>query len=305
MAKRGPSRSDKRSKAPSGSHAAFQERHFVSIVIPTINDVRMTDECVRAIARHTRNVEHEVIVVDDGSPEETQKSLGTLSDELEFRLLLSAENTGFSATCNRGIEAATGDFIVLMNNDVVVRERWLSAMLKCANSDPRIGLVGARLLYADGSLQHAGIFFDPRIETAFDHRYRHGSASAYEVLQDADVIGVTFALVLARRELVERIGPMDETLFVSLEDVDYCLRAREAGFRVVYCAKAAATHYEGATRGRAFYEMDPLWLVRQMETLDLFFSKWADSDVASRVPGLQGFDQFCRQWLAAHPSAGR
>lgn len=292
--------SGRRKNKPSSKPANREKRakHFTSIIIPTVHDTAMTAECVRAIKQHTQHQSYEIIVVDDGSGPEIRAQLAEFGEELGFKLLLNPDNAGFSATCNHGLRAARGDRIVLMNNDVIVHDGWLTAMLKCADRDEKIGLVGARLLYPDGTLQHAGVYFDPRIETAFDHRWRHGKANSYEVLQDADVVAVTFALVLITRAAYEGIGPMDQDLFVSLEDVDYCLRARDAGYRVVYCSRAVATHFEGATRGKFFFDMDPLWVARQMETLDLFFEKWATSGICERIQGLAGFDQFCERWVA-------
>ncbi len=276
-----------------------RKKRFVSIVIPTIKQTTMVEDCVLAIKKNTQHVSYEIIVIDDGSSKEIQDDLSRLSKKHGFSLILKDENEGFSKTCNRGIKEAKGDYIVLLNNDVMVEPDWLPPLVKAIEKDKSVGIVGSRLLYPDGKVQHAGIFFDATVETAFDHRYRYWNKDNYQVLQEKTVVGVTFALALIRIEVFKEIGYLDEDMFLSLEDVDFCLRARQAGFNIKYIPRSVAFHLEGKTRGRYFFNMNPEWVVRQIETLDIFFAKWADTNISKQVPDLDGFEKFCREWISA------
>lgn len=255
--------------------AVEKELGLVSIVIPNVKQTEMVKSCVQNILSKTGRIPYELIVVDDGSSSEVQRYLSDLASELGFKLVLKEKNEGFGRACNIGIKEAKGDKIVILNTDVFVEPGWLNALVKVVERDDAVGIVGARLLYPNGDIQHAGIYFDP-VE-GFNHRCRGLSRNHYDAIEQRTILAVTFALVLITRKLIDAIGPLDESFFVSMEDVDYCMRAWEAGFKVVYCPSCVAVHLEGGTRGNAFFNKDPRWLKKEIETQEKFYKKWGSA----------------------------
>jgi|GEM_PF-1697103 len=270
-------------------------RGIVSIVVPTLNQTTMAGECLHAIARNTQHIPYEIIVVDDGSPGDVQEYLKTMSDELDFKLILKDKTEGFGKACNAGIKNAKGADIVIMHTDVLVDKGWLSGLVKTAEKESKAGIIGARLVYPDGSIQHAGITFNQ--ETGFEYRLKSYKKDYYEVVQQHDVDAVTFALALINRDVINEIGLLDGNLFVSLEDIDYCLRARQAGFRIIYCPSCVATHIEGGTVGRFIYEKDLYWLKTEIDAQDRFAAKWIDSGINKDIPSLNNLTNVCKSLL--------
>jgi len=194
------------------------------------------------------------VLVDNGSVEtETAALLRELAAEPGIRVLSAPGGFNYSALVNRGVSAATGDVICFLNSDVeATSSGWLEALLD-AVEQPDVGAVGARLLYPDGSIQHAGVILGVLGGTGHAHRFTPRDAAGYfaNMAVVREVSAVTGACLAIRRETFERTGGFDEALPVAYNDVDFCLRMREAGFRVLYTAHAELLHHEGASRGRA------------------------------------------------------
>ncbi|MBM3279160.1 MAG: glycosyltransferase [Candidatus Handelsmanbacteria bacterium] len=227
--------------------AAAPARARVSLVIPLFNKAELTEQCLLGVARNTGNdQEYEVVAVDNGSTDWTVYLLPAF--EGDIRVLRNEENLGFAWACNQGVEAATGEYVVLLNNDTVPQPGWLEAMVRLADSDPLIGVVGALLLYpGSGKVQHAGL---EMVKGLPEHVYRGAAADDPRVLVQRDLDMVTGACMLVRRELFLQLGGLDAAYVNGVEDVDFCLRVRQAGYRVVYCPECVVEHHEGASEGR-------------------------------------------------------
>jgi GT2 family glycosyltransferase len=151
---------------------------------------------------------------------------------------------------NRGIElAGDGHDIVVMNNDVAAHAGWLEALQHTAADQVQAGVIGPMLLYPDGRIQAAGAHRNLGAPEWFDHRYRFTPARFGPALVEWDALAVTGACMYVRRELIDEIGPMDDGYRMGYEDVDWCLRAWDAGWRVFYEPGAVLTHLESVTRG--------------------------------------------------------
>ena len=215
---------------------------LVSAIIPTRDRADLLAKCLDKL-QDSSYERIEIIVVDNGSVEEATRDLLNSRD---LKVVRDGGDFNFSRLINAGANAAKGDYLLLLNNDVeAINDDWVEAMLEHAQR-PEIGVVGARLLYPTGRPQHEGVALgiggtfaghvDWRDYLGLSHAVRNCSA-------------VTAAAALTRRSVFDELGGFDEAFRVAYGDVDYCLRARERGYLVVYTPYAALYHHESATRG--------------------------------------------------------
>jgi GT2 family glycosyltransferase len=237
----------------------------VTIVMPTYGSSETTMHAVRRLQRTVDRTRTRIVVVDDGSEPEHRAPLRSLQGVM---LDLAPENAGFAATVNRGIRLAdSADDIVVLNNDVMAHRGWLERLQRAAYLEDRVGIVGPKLLYPDGRIQSAGSLRNPGAPEWFDHRYRfksahHGPAN----VRDA-ALAMTGACIYVKRSLIDELGPLDEGFGMGYEDVDYSLRAWQAGHEVLYEPDAELTHLESVTRGVEVGE-------RELSSQNYFWSKW-------------------------------
>ncbi|MEI7685146.1 MAG: glycosyltransferase [Planctomycetota bacterium] len=249
-----------------------------TIVIPTINTSRLVEQCIRSCrAQLPKKARVEFIVVDDGSPERAvRQELRRLSKELDFRLIFNGQNLGFSASVNRGLRASRGKYVVLCNNDIQFFQPWLEP-LRCAFAeDARIGIVGGRLLFPDGTIQHAGMDKIPG-QLVWPHTNGGQKGDLPAALKSQYVWSVTGAFYAIRRSTLRRLGGLSTGFCTAYEDLDYSLNAWTHGVRVLYSGDIAATHVEGGTRGAQPKEKatKPLvWSQRQDAGQAYFERKW-------------------------------
>ncbi len=247
-----------------------QDDALTSIVIVTYNRLEQTIRCVDSILAHTPE-RHELLFVDNASTD------GTV-DYLRARfgrdaVLANDSNEGFVRAANRGIAAARGRYLLLLNNDTIVTSGWLSALQAAAQRSRDVGIVGGKILGPDGRVQVAGAYI------AFDGSARmigEGlSPDDPSLSREREVCYVGGHCMLIKREVVEAIGPLDESYgFGYHEDTDYCYRAREAGFRVVYTPDCVVHHQLFGTplpeRQRIIADNQRLFLSRWREKLFLW-----------------------------------
>jgi GT2 family glycosyltransferase len=223
------------------------EQPEVSIVIPVHGQLATTWGCLRSLAQVPAGIAFEVIVADDRSPDRT---LEMLKHVRGVRVLENPENLGFLRTVNRAARTARGRWICLLNNDTLLTPNWLAELVTTFELFPRAGLVGAKLLFADGALQEAG-------GTAF----RDGTTSHYGRRKDPARPEYSFArrvdycsaaCVVIPKQLWDELGGFDELYAPAYyEDTDLAFRVRRAGYEVVYQPACCVVHYEGVTHGKA------------------------------------------------------
>ena len=177
-------------------------------------------------------------------------------------------NAGFATNVNRGLRAADPRHdVVLLNSDVVPLRDWLACLQYATTHGADIGIVGAKLLYPDNRIQYAGTIRNADAPEWFDHRYRFKPAD----WGPADVAGPTLAATGACmyivRDVLDRVGLFDEEYGMGYEDVDYCLRAWQAGYEVVYAPSARLHHHESITRGTTVGE-------RERKSQRVFWRRW-------------------------------
>jgi len=216
-----------------------------TIVIPTYNTSALLGQCLRALLSDLASrPDVEVVVSDDGSADGT----GALLDRLNgaVAVVRSPVNRGFAHACNAGAEAASGAAYVFYNTDLTPRHGWLDALLDYAETGSRPALVGTRLLFPDGRLQHCGA------EICADGFPRHvyaGFPGDHPVaMRSGPAHIVTGACMLVRADAFAALGGFDTGYRNGYEDVDLCLRARQAGDEVHYCHRSVLNHLVSATR---------------------------------------------------------
>ncbi|RLF04543.1 MAG: hypothetical protein DRJ60_06945, partial [Thermoprotei archaeon] len=237
----------------------------VSIIMPVFNNLTFTRNCLEALYKVTPSDIFELIIVDNGSTDDTRSFLETFKRKHNNLIpIRNEDNLGFAKACNQGAKIAKGKYLVFLNNDTIPLDRWLEELVKVAESDAKVGVVGAKLLYPNGKIQHAGIEL---INGIPDHPYRFADPSIPEVNQQRELDMVTGACMLIKKELFEKLGGCDELYKNGMEDVDLCLKVREKGFNVIYCPKSVLYHHEGVTEGRFDHVK---------HNLTLFFKKWGN-----------------------------
>lgn len=224
-----------------------------SIIIPVWNKVELTQQCLTALAEVTEGIEYEVIVVDNGSTDGTQAFLSRLSGDI--RVIRNGENLGFAKACNQGAKAARSEFLVFLNNDTIPLKGWLTPLVEEVRTHPDVAVVGSKLLYEDGTIQHAGVAFSREWYVPY-HIYAGRDANLPGVCRRREFKSVTAACMLVRREVFFSVGGFDEGYRNGFEDVDLCLQIGQQHWKIIYQPKSVLYHLESRTPGRKAYEKE-------------------------------------------------
>ena len=251
----------------------------VSILIPTCDHIRDLETCVESIYARTTYPDFEILLIENNSKEEqTFRSYERMRKEHPDTLkVLTWQGKGFnySALNNFGARYATGEYLLLLNNDTeVITPGWLEEMVMYAQQK-RVGCVGAKLLYPDDTIQHAGVGFGIGGVAGHLHKYFPATSDGYmgRLNYVQDVYGDTAACLLIRKEIYEEVHGLDESYAVAFNDVDFCVRVREAGYTNVFTPFAQLYHYESKSRGM---EDNPEKQKRFQGEVLRFQARWGD-----------------------------
>ncbi|HVE89255.1 MAG TPA: glycosyltransferase family 2 protein [Burkholderiaceae bacterium] len=247
----------------------------VSIVICTRDRADLLAPCVDSIVGRSTYSNYEVVIVDNGSTEdETFRLFDRLPPE-RFRVLQDESVFNFSALNNRAVHATNGEYICLLNNDIeIVTADWIEEMLSFA-MQPDVGAVGARLWYPGGGLQHAGVILGLGGIARHIHRNLKRGELGYfgRAALHQSFSAVTGAALMIKKSIYLQVGGLDEQFEVTFNDIDFCLRVREAGYRNVWTPYAEMIHHESATRG---LETTPQKTAQAERESLLMASRWGD-----------------------------
>jgi len=250
--------------------AAWYREHGrpVDIVVPSYRDAARVRALVRSIRKTVPSGMARMIIADDASGPEHLAALRRIGG---IDILVESEhNSGFAATVNRGLHATASDRdVVVLNSDVEALPGWLECLQYAAYRDEGIGIVGAQLLYPDGRIQFGGTVRNRDAPEWFDHRYRFKPGGWGPAAQTSPALAVTGACMYVRRAVIERVGELDERYPMAYEDVDWCLRAWQAGFCVRYFPIARLVHHESVTRGTDVGE-------RERTSQRVFWERWSE-----------------------------
>ena len=251
----------------------------VSILIPTCDHIRDLETCVESIYARTTYPDFEILLIENNSKEEqTFRSYERMRKEHPDTLkVLTWQGKGFnySALNNFGARYATGEYLLLLNNDTeVITPGWLEEMVMYAQQK-RVGCVGAKLLYPDDTIQHAGVGFGIGGVAGHLHKSFPATSDGYmgRLNYVQDVYGDTAACLLIRKEIYDEVHGLDESYAVAFNDVDFCVRVREAGYTNVFTPFAQLYHYESKSRGM---EDNPEKQKRFQGEVLRFQARWGD-----------------------------
>lgn len=228
----------------------------LSIIIVAWNSRKDLPECLESIRQNPFGGDCEVLVVDNGSSDDTAEVVRRGFPEV--RLIANEKNSGFAAANNQGITEAQGDYLLLLNPDTVVHAGALDGMVGFLAAHEDVGVVGPLLLNTDGTIQPSTRRF-PDFRSALYHstifrslglfrgHYRQYMMRHFKPDQPTDVDQVMGAAFMTRRSVVDRIGVLDERFFMYYEEVDFCYRVKQAGWRVVILPDMRITHHGGAS----------------------------------------------------------
>ena len=267
---------------PGGAPGLYRVRRrirdtpLVSLIIPTAGLARASGgttvdllaQAIRSVVDKTSYERYEVILVLSGSGAATLLDTTRRALEGTRHRVVSLERLGlfnFSASINAGVAAAEGEHLILFNDDLeVITPDWLTAMLEYSQ-EPGVGAVGPKLLYPDGRLQHVGIVLGVAGVAAHAYHQHPGVSPGYggSVILARNYSAVTGACLMTRKQVFEEVGGFDERLPTDFNDVDYCLRLRRAGYRIVYTPWAQLYHHEAASFGARQHDIGELGEMRQ------------------------------------------
>lgn len=224
---------------------------LVSVIIPTRDHVDLLSTCIHSILKLTTYPFFEIVIIDNGSVEPATAEFFAGLPAERVRVVRDDAPFNFSALNNHGARAARGALLCLMNNDIeILTPDWLEEMVSFA-VQPGVGCVGARLWYPDGRLQHGGVVVGLGGVAGHSHKYASKGFPGYfrRVVLHQSFSAVTAACLLVRRTVFDAVNGLDEKLAVAFNDVDFCLRLQEAGYRNVWTPYAEMTHHESVSRG--------------------------------------------------------
>ncbi|MGB9440543.1 MAG: glycosyltransferase family 2 protein [Desulfobacterales bacterium] len=254
---------------------AISEPHpKVSLIIPTRNQHRVLSKCIDSILEKTKYPNFEILIINNKTTDpESLEYFRDIQQHPKIRIIDYDHPFNFSSINNFGINHALGTVVGLLNNDIeVISPDWLGEMLKHV-ARPEIGCVGAKLYYPDGKIQHAGVILGIGGVAGHSHKYfnrdEHGYFSRLKIIQN--VSDVTAACLLVRKDVYEEVCGLNERLAVAFNDVDFCLKVREAGYRNIWTPYAELYHHESISRG---YENTPAKQKRFSKEVSLMKMLW-------------------------------
>jgi GT2 family glycosyltransferase len=226
-----------------------------SIIILNYNGKKLLEKCIESIIDNTLE-DYEIIVVDnnsnDGSAKMVRKKFPTV------KLIQNSENYGFSKGNNIGMKSAKSDFVLLLNNDTEVTKGWLKEMVKTI-SKKGVGVVGPRLVLPNGEVQKNcyDYRFGYTIKFAPSGMISHNDERFHQLVKEREVDCVSGACLLIKKSVIEKIGFLDEGYSpIYFEDVDYCFRAKRAGYKVICNPHSVLYHHKGITMNKQDWQYE-------------------------------------------------
>ncbi len=222
------------------------ENPKVSIIIPAYKNFPTTYHCIASIILAFNEAHYEVIVIDDNSGNETEQLYKYLEN---VQLITNDTNLGFLRSCNKAAGKAKGDYLVFLNNDTEVTTGWIDELLETFFSRPKVGLVGSKLIYPDGTLQEAGGIVWQNGQPWNIGKGENANHPQYNYTREVDYVSGASIMIL--KTLWDELGGFSEEFAPAYyEDTDLAFKIREAGYKTLYCPFSEVIHFEGMSSGR-------------------------------------------------------
>jgi len=260
----------------------------LSVIIINYNTPEMTERAIKRLRECESALASEIILIDNNSTEKLSPStVATLS----VKYIENQENVGFARAVNQGLKIARGEYILLLNSDVLIEPGAVSRLLMLMEKESQVGVVGPKMIYPDGSAQVSCGYF-PNVLREFIRLSTLYKIIPYSTLakktwfnrrlfdQGGEVDWLSGGCLLIRRTLIDQIGPLDEQYFFGVEDIDFCFRAKRAGFKAYYLPQAQVIHHHGLSSGgpRTIKKME-----MERDNLNYYFKKNYPERVVSRA----------------------
>lgn len=257
---------------------------FVSLIIPTKNGKTLVKACIESILSKTTYKNYEILLIDNGSDEQESIDYFDYLNSLDrVEVLKYPLPFNYSAINNFGVSRAKGSIIGLINNDIeVITPEWLTYMVGHVER-PEVGCVGAKLLYSDGRIQHAGVIMGYGGGAGHAHKNfpRFHKGYLNRIVATSNFSAVTAACLLVKRVQFEEVGGLNEVdLPVAFNDVDFCLRVKELGVNNVYCSDAELYHHESVSRGLDLTKEKAARFNRELSYLQSTWKHYIECDPA-------------------------
>jgi len=254
---------------------AWKQQPTVDLIIPTRDGLNVLKPCIDSILAKTDYPNYKIIIADNGSElAETHNYFAEIQRDKRVSIVEYPGEFNYSAINNFAASKGHSDYIALVNNDIeVIGGDWLTQMMVWAIQD-EVGVVGAKLLFGNGKVQHAGVTIGMGNAAGHIHRLEDGDAPGYQMrcLATQNMMAVTAACLVTPRSLFEQLGGLDEIAFkVAYNDIDYCLRAESRGHQVIWTPESILYHHESVSRGD---DMSDQHIERYFGELEVFQSRW-------------------------------
>lgn len=230
----------------------------LSIIILNWNAKDLLKECINSIYDNTRKLNYEIIVVDNNSSDGSVDMVNeTFLGREDFKLIANKDNKGFAHGNNQAIKIARGKAILLLNPDTLIHKDVIYKTYECLIGDEKIGVAGCKVLNPDGTIQLACRRMAPKPKDAFFKLFgisklfkKNKNLTRYNLTHVSEdefayVDSVSGCYLMIKKEVINKIGMLDETFFMYGEEMDWCMRAKKAGYLVKYCPVGTITHYKG------------------------------------------------------------
>lgn len=232
----------------------------LSILIVNYNTCQLTVDCLRSVFASETEYTYEVIVIDNNSKDESVQTIRELFPQV--RLIENTENTGFAKANNQGMVVAQGRYNLLLNSDTIIQQDTIETMVAFMDYNPIVGASGCKIVLPDGTLDKAckrgfptpsaSFYYAFGFSKLFPNKPEFNQYQLGYLNPDVEfpVDCLVGAFMLVRRETIEQVGGLDETFFMYGEDIDWCYRIKQAGWRIHYYPRTTIIHYKGGSARR-------------------------------------------------------
>jgi len=250
---------------------------LISILIPTMDHIEYLEKCILSILNKTTYKNYEIVLIENNSKNEyTFNYYKSLEKYKNIKVIFSKYNHfNFSAIINFGFKYTSGEYIILLNNDIeIITTNWIQEMLMFAQNGS-IGIVGAKLYYSDNTIQHAGIYFNKEYMPVHNHRYFHKNKTGnyYELVIPRYVSAVTGACLMISSSAFKEVNGLDEQFEIGFNDIDLCMKIKERGYSIIWTPYAEAYHYESKSLGYSDIKKNNKYNKYIYES-NIFLKKW-------------------------------